>query len=92
MLHAGPISNLFGGGILSSLSICYSNDNLLKEHLYFTKLTSKMLPFFQLLDRIGVVMVSVLASNAVDRGLRTGRVKQKTIELVFVGCPLSIHR
>ena len=51
-----------------------------------------MLPFFQLLDRIGVVMVSVLASNAVDRGLRTGRVKQKTIELVFVGCPLSIHR
>jgi hypothetical protein len=34
-------------------------------------------------------MVSVLASSAVDRGSSPGRVKPKTIKLVFVASPLS---
>jgi hypothetical protein len=32
-------------------------------------------------------MVSMLASSAVDRGFETGRVKPKTIKLVFVSSP-----
>ena len=34
-------------------------------------------------------MVSVLASNAVDRGFEPGRVIPKTIKLIFVTFPLS---
>ena len=41
------------------------------------------------LNRIGGVMVSVLASSAVDRGFEPDRVKPKTIKLVFVASPLS---
>ena len=40
-------------------------------------------------NRIGDVMVSVLASIAVDRGFKPGRVKPKTIKLVFVASLLS---
>ena len=34
-------------------------------------------------------MVSVLASSVVDRGFEPGRIKPKTIQLVFVASPLS---
>jgi hypothetical protein len=34
-------------------------------------------------------MVSVLASSVVDRGFESGRVKPKTLKLVFVASPLS---
>ena len=40
-------------------------------------------------NRIGGVMVSVLASNAVERGFEPGQVKPKTIKLVFVASQLS---
>jgi hypothetical protein len=40
-------------------------------------------------NRICGVMVSVLASSAVDRGLEPGRVMPKTIKLVCVASPLS---
>jgi hypothetical protein len=40
-------------------------------------------------NRIGGVMVSVIASSAVDRGFETARVIPKTIKLVFVASPLS---
>ena len=39
--------------------------------------------------RIGGVMVSVLVSSAVDRGFESGRVKPRTIKLVFVISSLS---
>ena len=39
--------------------------------------------------RIDDVMVSVLASSAVDRGFEPDRVKPKTIQLVCVASPLS---
>ena len=38
---------------------------------------------------IGGVIVSVLASSAVDRGFDLDRVKPKTIKLVFAAFPLS---
>ena len=41
------------------------------------------------INSIGGVMVSVLASSAVDRGLEPGRVKPKIIKLAFVASPLS---
>ena len=41
------------------------------------------------MNRIGGVMVSVLALSAVDRGFKPGWVKPKTIKLVFVASPLS---
>ena len=34
-------------------------------------------------------MVDVLASGAVDRGFEPGRVKPRTIKLVFVASPLN---
>jgi hypothetical protein len=37
----------------------------------------------------GGVMVSVLASSAVECGFEPDRVKPKTIKLVFVASPLS---
>ena len=40
-------------------------------------------------NHIGDVMVSVLASIAVDRGFKPGRVKPKTIKLLFVASSLS---
>ena len=44
-------------------------------------------------NRIGAVMVNVLATSAIDpEGLRPSRVKQKTILLVFVAFPLSTHQ
>jgi hypothetical protein len=42
-----------------------------------------------IINHFSGVMVSVLASSAVDRGCEPGRVKQKTIKLVFVASPLS---
>ena len=44
-------------------------------------------PYYE--DSIGGVMVSVLASSAVDRGFDPRRVKPKTITMVFVASPLS---
>ena len=41
------------------------------------------------MNHICGVMVSLLASSAVDRGFKPYRVKSKTIKLVFVACPLS---
>ena len=35
-------------------------------------------------NRIGGIVVSMLASSAVDRGFEPGRVKPKTMKLVFV--------
>ena len=40
-------------------------------------------------NRIGGVIVSVLASSSVDRGFEPLRVNTKTIKLVFVASPLS---
>jgi hypothetical protein len=42
-------------------------------------------------NRIGGVVVSVLASSAVGRELRPGRVIPKTIKLVCVASPLSMQ-
>ena len=40
-------------------------------------------------NRTSGVMVSVLASRAVDRGFEPGPIKPNTIKLVFVASPLS---
>ena len=40
-------------------------------------------------NRIGGVLISVLASSAVDRGSSPDRVKPMTIKLVFVAFSLS---
>ena len=40
---------------------------------------------------IGDVIVSMLASSAVDRGSSSSWVKPKTMKLVFVASPLSTH-
>jgi hypothetical protein len=42
-----------------------------------------------LINRLLGVMVSVYASSAVDRGSRPGRVKPKTIKLIFVASQLE---
>ena len=44
---------------------------------------------YRFFNRIGGLMVSVLASSAVDRGFEPGQVKPKTIKLVFVTFPLG---
>ena len=41
------------------------------------------------INRIDGVMVSMLASSEVDRGFDPGRVKPKTIKMVFVASLLS---
>ena len=41
------------------------------------------------MNRIGGVVVSVLASSVVDLGSSTGLVKPKSIKLVFAASPLS---
>ena len=38
---------------------------------------------------IGGVMVSALPSSLVDRGFDPDRVKPKTIQMIFVGSPIS---
>jgi hypothetical protein len=43
-------------------------------------------------NRIGGVMVSVLASNAVDCGFEPSRITPETIKLVFLASPLSTRR
>jgi len=43
------------------------------------------------LDRIGGAIASVLASSAVDSGIEPGRVKPKTIKLVFSASALGIE-
>ena len=48
-----------------------------------------VLKIIQLHHRTGGVMVSVLASSAVDRGFEPRWIKPKPIKLVFVGSPLS---
>jgi len=42
-------------------------------------------------NRIGGIMVNVVASSAVDRGSSPGQIKPKTIKLVFVASPLSMQ-
>jgi hypothetical protein len=41
------------------------------------------------MNRIGDVMVIVLAVSVIDRWFEPGRVKPKTIKLVYVVSPLS---
>ena len=48
-----------------------------------------MFSFIFPLNRIGGVMVSMLASSEVDRGLESEQVKLKTLTLLFVVSPLS---
>ena len=48
-----------------------------------------MFSFIFPLNRIGGVMVSMLASSEVDRGLESDQVKLKTLTLLFVDSPLS---
>ena len=43
-------------------------------------------------NHIGGVMVSVLASSAVDRGFEPRSVKSKTIILVFIASSLSMQQ
>jgi hypothetical protein len=70
MLPAGPIRNCLGGRsyqiwvFVITMIIYWRNIYILQNRL-------PKCFHFQFLDRIGVVMVSVLVSNAVDRGLRT---------------------
>ena len=46
---------------------------------------------FVFLSRIGGIMVSVVVSSVVDRGLKlwSGQIKSKTTQLVCVATPLS---
>jgi hypothetical protein len=46
---------------------------------------------FEIISRIGGIMVSVIVSSSVDRGLKpwSGQIKPKTTQLVFVATPLS---
>jgi hypothetical protein len=48
-----------------------------------------MFSFIFPLNRIGGVMVSMIASSEVDRGLESDQVKLKTSTLLFVVSPLS---
>ena len=41
-------------------------------------------------NRVGGVMVSVLAASVVDRGFKPRWVKPKTMKLVFVASPLHV--
>jgi hypothetical protein len=51
-------------------------------YLYLSK-------YSMFIDRIGGVMVSVIASSAVDRGLESRSGQTKTIKVVFVASLLS---
>ena len=42
-------------------------------------------------NRISGIVVSVLASSAVDRGFEPGQVKPKTMKFVFVATPRSMQ-
>jgi predicted oxidoreductase len=73
----------------------YSNSCVVRKNKFWTKQKTISPPFKlngrslrQKEDRIGGVMVRVLASSAVDRGFepRSGQ----TFKLVFVASPLSI--
>ena len=55
------------------------------RYIFRTLLSNKSIP----INVIGGVMVSLLASSSVDRGFEPGRVKPKTIKLIFVASPLS---
>ena len=48
--------------------------------------------FSNTIHHIGSVMVSVLTSCVVDVGFEPGRVKPKTIKLVFVASSLNMRR
>ena len=48
------------------------------------------LSIFKMLNRIGGVMVSVLASSVADCGFKPDRVKPKTIKMVVVASPLML--
>ena len=49
---------------------------------------SLSLSIFKMLNRIGGVMVSVLALSVVDCGFKPDLVKPKTIKMVFIASPL----
>ena len=65
-------------------------------HKTFTALILYMLSFVLFirswLNRMGGVIVTVLASNLVDRGFEPGSGQTKDYEIVFVDSPLSTHR
>ena len=60
------------------------------SRLLITSLVSSNVSF-RTINRIGGVMVSVLAKSAVDREFEPDRVKPKTIKLVCVASPLSTY-
>ena len=47
--------------------------------------------WYKYVNHIGGVMVSVIASSAVDRGFEPRSGKPKTVKLVFDASPLSTH-
>ena len=53
------------------------------------KQVPKQNAFNYCLDRLGGVMVSVLVLSAEGRGFDPGRVKPKTLKLVYAASPLS---
>ena len=65
------------------LQLVYSFDN---NNIESPSVTPTVSPIS---NHIGGVMVSVLASSAVDRGFDPRRVKSKTITLFVVDSPLS---
>ena len=64
----------------------YSIQNYVIKFVSDLRQVSGFFPGIPVSNRIGGVMVSVLASSA---GSSPGRVKPKTIKLVFVASPLS---
>ena len=74
--------------IINSTLKC-TKENMLKNQTNNKDIFVYFFIYKPLFNRIGGVIVSMLASNAVDRGFEPDRVKPKTIKLVFVASPLS---
>ena len=68
-----------------------SKEKNLSGFIMFYCILCESIFFISIWNRIGGVMDSVLASNAVDRGLKP-RSGQKTVKLVFVASPLSMQQ
>ena len=67
---------------------------LFKENVMISKISLTLISNLKEItyyhsNRIGGVMVSVLASSAVDRGLEPQPGRTKTIKLVFIASPIS---
>ena len=80
---------------LLCIALCYDLKYLLKLLLRFNVFNILLLTSLVLSKRIsnciGGVMVSMLASSAVDRGFAPRSGQTKTIKLVFVAFPLYIQ-